>query len=361
MKIVIRAGGSGTRLWPLSRQREPKQFLPLLGHASLLEEKIRELRPLIRRWSDVYISASEIFVSRVKKLAPLVPTRNIIAEPVGRNTGPAIALESAVIEAALRGREDPIVASLTVDDVFRRAGAFRSALRAAERFLRSHPLWSVALAAKPPVPDPGLSYITLGRTLARSGPYAVTRCARWVEKPSQRQLARLVLQPRVFAHTGLYIWKASTLLSNIERFQPSIADVIRSIQRSYGRRTFASTLRRLYPTLPSMSIEEAVARHLERLAILADDFGWSDTGKWHLVKLLLGSEKQNVTRGRVVSVDDEDCLLYAAPGKVLGTIGLRGMIVVDTPDALLICPQDRSSDMKALLERLKERGFTFVL
>lgn len=360
MKIVIRAGGSGTKLWPVSRQRRPKQFLPLLGKRTLLEEKLREVRPLVRRWDDLYLSVSLPFVRLARRLAPKIPPSNIIAEPVGRNTGPAIALESGLIQAATRGKDDPVIASVTVDDVFRRSGAFRAALRAAERFLHRHPLWSVALAATTPLPDVALSYIERGSTIESIAGQSFTRSKRWVEKPTPRLLAGLLRRPNVFAHTGLYVWKASTVFAHFERYRPEIFRRVRTIAASWGTRSYSSTLAKHYAAMPAMSVEEAITRRVRHLAIAAADFGWSDTGKWHLVQHLLGGNG-NVTRGTVVSVDDEGSLIYAPAGKVIGTVGLRDMIVVDTGDALLVCPKNRSTDVKLLIERLRDRGLTNIL
>lgn len=355
MIVVIRAGGSGTRLWPASRQKKPKQFLPLLGKRTLLEEKLKEVRPLVHSWQDVYVSVGSNFVPLARRLAPHVPRRNIIAEPCGRNTGPAIALESVVIAAAQQGREDPVIASLTVDDVFRSASAFRAALKSAEQFIKHFPQWSVALAATPPKPDPGLSYLKLGRVLGHFGGRSIHRSASWTEKPKPNQLSRLLKQPDVFAHTGQYLWKASTILNHFERYHPVIASAVNRIQQAYGTTAFRRTLGRAYAGLPSVSIEEAVTRRVRRLAAVAGDFGWSDTGKWYLIKHLLAPGRQNVTRGTVVGVDNEDSLIFAPKDKVVGTIGLHGMIVVDTGDALLVCPSERSGDVKILIERIRER------
>ncbi len=354
MKIVIRAGGSGTRLWPISRQKKPKHFLPLLGSRSLMEEKVDELRPLLNRWSDLYISVSRPFVPLVRKLVPRLPEKNIIAEPCGRNTGPAIALETAIIEAAARGKDDPVIASLTVDDVFSEAGRFRDALRASEKFLQHHPLWIVAIASSVKKPDPGLSYIERGRTMTRYGGQAFSRSLRWIEKPSGVQLTRLFKNPNVYAHTGLYVWKASTILSLFEKHEPNVYALSRRIQQYYGRAAFTRRLQQYFTAMPSLTIEEAVARKAKNIAVAAGDFGWSDTGKWYLVKDLISEGKNNVTRGRVVTVGTEDSLIYSPRGKVAGIVGVRGLIVVDTGDALLVCPKDRSGDVKTLVDRLKE-------
>lgn len=354
MKIVIRAGGIGTRLWPVSRQKKPKHFLPLLGKRSLLEEKVDELQPLLKGWKDLYISVSKQFVSLVRRLVPRIPDKNIIAEPCSRNTGPAVALETALIEAGSQGKDDPVIASLTVDDVFTESGKFRDTLRSCEHFLKHHPLWIVAIASSVAKPDPGLSYIKLGRKIAQYGSQPFHRSQAWVEKPKAGQLTRLLKNPRVFAHTGLYVWKASTVLSLFEKHAPAIYELLRSIQRAYGTVTYHRVLERQFHAMPLLSIEEAIARKAKNIAVAAGDYSWSDTGKWYLVKDLLSEGRHNVTRGRVLTVDCEDNLIYAPKGKVIGAVGLREMIVVDTGDAVLVCPKNRSGDVKTLVERLKE-------
>lgn len=355
MKIVIRAGGSGTRLWPLSRSRSPKQFLPVLGKHSLLEEKLEELKPLISNWSDVYISVAAAHVRTARRLAPKIPKRNIIAEPVGRNTGPAIALESAVIAASSRN-EDPVIASLTVDDVFHDAPAFRKALRAAEGFLHTQPSWIVTIASKVHVPDPGLSYINVGGTMGAFFGQPINRVRKWVEKPSATVLKRLLSNPHTYAHTGLYVWKASTILGLFEAYQPEMMGPIKNIRASYGTAGFAALLRREYAKLPSMSIEEAVTRNTKQIAVACGAFGWSDTGKWFLIKDILRRGDGNVTQGTVLTHDTHDSLIYGPSGKMIGVVGMRGVIVVDTPDGLLVCPKDRSGDVKHLIELMRKAG-----
>lgn len=354
MKIVIRAGGMGTRLWPLSRQKAPKQFLPFLGGKSLFEQKVAAVEPLLRSRTDLYVSVGARFAPLVRTLVPWIRADRIIAEPTSRNTGPAIGLESAVIRAQ-GGGQDPVIASLTVDDVFADQEKFRHALAGAERFLERHPFDVVTLASKTALPDGGLSYLAVGRRIGSVGRQEFRSVIRWVEKPKGAALTRIFHNPRMYAHTGLYLWKTSRILGSFEAFQPAVFRILVAIERSVGTRKFTATLRRLYPTLSSMSIEEAIARHLDRVVVAAEDFGWSDTGKWHLVQAIgAKDEGGNVRRGLTLTHDTRDSLVWGTGKRLIATLGLRDMIIVDTGDATLICPKERSAEVKDLVTLLKE-------
>ncbi|MFC1662858.1 mannose-1-phosphate guanylyltransferase [Patescibacteria group bacterium] len=354
MKIVIRAGGSGTRLWPLSRRQSPKQFLPLLGKRSLLEEKINEIRPAVNGWNDIYISVTEPFIATVKKLVPKVPKKNIIAEPIGRNTGPAIGLESVIIQAAT-GSIDPVIASLTVDDVFTNVSGFRSALKAAERYIEKQPFRIVTLASNLKVPDTGLSYIELGKALGKFGRQTIFNTHRWIEKPKLFRIKKLLKQNNVFAHTGLYIWKTSTILSLFEKHQPTIYNKLLKIQLSYDHKNYSQTIGRLYRTMPAISIEKAIIGKEKNIAVCAGSYGWSDTGKWYLVKNILKPGNKNITTNNVILKNVSDSLVYGDTKRMTGVVGLSGVVIVDTGDALLICSKEYSGDVKKIVEELEQR------
>lgn len=354
MKIVIRCGGAGTRLWPMSRERLPKQFQPLLGQESLLAAKLRAVRPLLGSWNDLYVSTHERYVPIVRRLVPRLRRDHIIAEPVRRNTGPAIALETAVIAAHANG-DDPVIASLTVDDVMRNIDRFRQLLRRAAQYVdRVDPAAVLTIGSPPAAPDPGLSYLVLGSTVERHAGSTFRRVRRWVEKPNVGQLHRLLRRGQVAAHTGLYVWRASTLLNLLAAHHPHLVRRLDRIRRVIGHRNERAVVRREFRHFPAVSIEELVARRAPTIVAGVADLGWSDTGKWFLVQELRRDRPgANVVRGDVVALDTTDSLIYAPPRKLVATVGLRGFVVVDTGDALLVCPKDRSGDVKAIVEHLQ--------
>lgn len=362
MIVVIRSGGSGTRLWPLSRERRPKQFQRLLGKRSLLERKLEEVRPLLSSWRDLYVSTNEQFVPLIRRLVPRLPINHIIAEPERRNTGPAVALETAMIKAH-HPASDPIIASLSVDDVMPQAALFRKLLQASARYLEQRDPFSVVTIGCPvTAPDPGFSYLVLGRTVERRREYALRAVKRWIEKPSRPRLTRLLRSSNVVAHTGLYVWRASTVLDLFEQFHPHLFVRLQRIQRAVSTRRLRRTVQREFKHFPVESVESLIVRRATRTVAAVADLGWKDTGKWFLIQELRRQwPGANVIDGTVVTLDTKDSLVWLPAGKVGVTIGLKGMVIVDTGDALLVCPKDRSEEVKRAVERLRQLGWNRVL
>ncbi|MFH1088229.1 MAG: sugar phosphate nucleotidyltransferase [Patescibacteria group bacterium] len=356
MKIVIRAGGGGTRLWPLSRIKKPKQFLPLLGKKSLLQSKYDEILPLLKSHKDLYISVPLGFIPIVKRQLPKVYKENIIVEPISRNTGPAIGLESIIIQSRTKPDEDPVIASLTVDDVFGEVGKFRTLLKASEQFLKKKPFYALAIASSIRKPDLGLSYIELGKHIGKERGQEFNLAKRWIEKPKKVMLKRIMKNSKFNAHTGQYIWRNSTILSYFEMYQPFIYARLQKIAGSIGTSRYPSTLKREYSALPKMSIEEAVARFIPRMGVAAGRLGWTDTGKWYLIHDLLPHDAQkNVTKGKTLMHHTKRTLVFASKDRLISTLGLRDMVVVDTGDAILIAHQSYSSEVKEIVEMLKKK------
>jgi len=358
MKIVIRAGGSGTRLWPMSRQENPKQFIQLLDHHSLLQKKYEAVRPLLKSIDDLFVSVSALFVKTVRRILPQLPPANIIAEPCSRNTGSAIGLESVLIHSKLKPGEDPVIASLTVDDVFEKVDSFRTILKRAERLLRQKPDLTLTIASKIMQADSGLSYIEIGRPIGQSEfGQSFHLARRWVEKPKGEKLKRIFAQPKYYAHTGLYLWRCSTIINNFKIHQPAIYRGLAKIEAAAGTRHFPAVLKRQFAALPSVSIEELIARQVQPIGVAAGDFGWSDTGKWHLIHELLPKDSQNnVLKGQALCLDTENSIVLAKGGRLVATFGLENMAVIETKDAILVMPKDRSGEVKQIIDELKRRG-----
>jgi mannose-1-phosphate guanylyltransferase len=354
MIIVIRAGGLGTRLWPVSRKNRPKQFLKLLGSQTLLRMKYGSIAPLLKRRRDCYVTVAEPFAALVRRILPEVPPENIIPEPVGRNTGPGIALESAVLRARRPIAEDPVVASLTVDDVFARPERFRKALRASERLLLARPGVVVALADHAPMQDNGLSYLTFNRAFTRVGGQPFHRITRWVEKPEPRVLGQLLRQPHVAAHTGLYVWRLSTVNDGFRSAQPSWIPWLDHITRSAKNpRTLLATLRKTFHNFPNVSVEQSLVRSLPEVIVTLTNAGWSDTGKWSLIHHLLPRDQhENATTGRVLLLDSHGSLVMSGGKRLVAGIGLHNMVVVETEDAVLVVPRDRANEVSAIVKAL---------
>ncbi len=347
MKIVIRAGGSGTRLWPISRRNNPKQFQAIVNDKSLIQNTVDRVKPFLKNRSDLFISVNREMAGKLKKEIPGFPRKNIIAEPAGRNTGPAICLESCLL--ARRFGEETIVASLPSDDYISDAAAFRAMLRAAENFLKKNPGYIVTPGAKPTSPDEGYSYIKIGKKLSGGGETKIFKVADWVEKPAIDRCRKLIKSGKYFAHAGMYLWKLKTVLDLFKEFQPEMFKICEKVA--------AGSLGERYAKLEKIHIESAITKKAKKIAVIVSGgFTWSDLGKWHIIKNILSAGNKNLIKGRVLAMDTSDCLIYGPPDKLVATVGLKDLVVVLTDDALLVCPKDRAGEVKKIVEELEKRG-----
>jgi mannose-1-phosphate guanylyltransferase len=357
MKYFIRAGGIGTRLWPLSRKAHPKQFQTLVGDKSMIRTTYERLLPLLHGPEDVFISVNERFVHRLVKELPEVPEHNFVVETDTRNTGPAMCLEVCFLaEHVDRGE---IIASVPSDDYIADSEAFRDLLRASEQFVTSHHEYILTPAVTPSYPDTGYSYFKAGKNLQQVGAEGIFEIDDIVEKPEPDFLKDIIKSGLYYAHTGMYIWRLGRVLDLFAQHQPAMFETCREIAKIMTHNPSDERIRARYAELEKMTIETALTEHVEKLAMsVSNRIGWSDLGKWHIVKRMAESEPgENVTKGTVVHNGATNNLLYSTIGKkVLVANDIHDLVVVDTDDALFISSLKKSADIKEIIEKLKEMG-----
>jgi mannose-1-phosphate guanylyltransferase len=341
------AGGSGERFWPLSRKAKPKHLLKLVSSKTLLEETVLRLKPLAPRPSNLLILTNHEQVPGIRKALPRFPKSSLIPEPAKRDTAPAAALATAL---ALRTHPDAILALLPADAVIGEASIFRAQLAAAARAAHSSPSF-VALGIKPSYPATGFGYLHLGRkTLPqiKGGPFLCVR--RFVEKPSLPK-AKTFLKSRQYAwNAGIFVWKASTFLAEARRQQPALA---RFIERFPKRGSYASYLKREFPKLPKISVDYAIMEGAKSVLAIQAAFPWDDVGSWSALPAHLPTDEQgNTFRGQVLSMESRNTLALAHGGRPVALLGTENLVIVDTPDALLVCPKDRVQEVKKLMKLL---------
>jgi len=341
LQALILAGGSGTRFWPLSRKRKPKQLLALERDRSLLRETLERLRPLVEP-EAVWVCTTEALEEPVRRELPEVPPEQILLEPEGRNTAPAIGWSvRSMPEPGRRGA----IAVLPADHRVGDAAAFRETLeRAAEVVEREDRV--MALGIVPRWPETGYGYLELE---PQAGPDGVFRVRRFVEKPSAETAARFVAAGNYLWNAGIFIFRGSTLLGILERLQPELAQGLEQIAAAPGR------LRELYSRLPADSIDYAVMEKLDGISTLPLDCGWSDLGSWEALDEVLPKDAEgNTGRGDRLAVDARGNLLFADAGTI-AVLGIEGLVVVRTGDAVLVCPKSRSQEVKKLVSELAAR------
>ncbi len=358
---LIMAGGSGTRLWPRSRVSHPKQFLDITSEMTMLQESLTRLSPLIPP-ERVLIATNAGYVDLAAEQAPMVPAANILGEPQGRGTAAAIGL--AAIH--LRKRDpDAIMIVLTADHLIRDTQALQQALAAASEVAGKG--WLVTLGITPSYPETGYGYIELGPVLPNVPTFQHSnvptvnglkayQVARFVEKPDLARAEEFVSSGRYTWNSGMFAWKVEQILGEMERNMPALYGKLREIERSLGTPQADEVLQKVWPTLANETIDYGVMEKAERVAVLPVEIGWSDVGSWASVYDVLPHDEQgNAVVGNHLSLDTSGTLIYS-PDRLVATIGLEDMIVVDTGDALLICPRSRAQEVKQIVEMLRARG-----
>jgi mannose-1-phosphate guanylyltransferase/mannose-6-phosphate isomerase len=354
MFAVIMAGGSGTRFWPLSREKMPKQLLKIGAEDTLIQETVKRVLPLIHR-EDIFVvtnhSLSDAINMQLSAKFGESWDMNFILEPEARNTAPALGLAALHLN---RIDPDGIMVVFSADHSIRKADEFLSLLRKAGN-AASHD-YLVTLGIKPDRPETGYGYIKAGEPCAvlddQSG---VCKVEAFVEKPNIETAREYVKQGRYYWNSGIFIWKTNALLREIEKHAPSLYKGLMEIQNNIGTDRETEVIGQVFKTLESISIDYAVMEKTDRAAVIPADIGWSDVGSWTALDNVSGRDTSgNVITGNVIDIDSHDSIIYAEK-RLVATIGLKDVVVVDTPDATLVCSKDRAQDVKKVVEELKKR------
>ena len=342
MQALILAGGSGTRFWPLSRKRIPKQLLALEGERSLLRDTLERLKPLVGPES-VWVCTTEALGERVRAELPEVPLEQILLEPEGRNTAPAIGWSvRSMPEAARRG----VVAVLPADHRVGDPAAFRATLERAGRIVEKEDR-VMTLGVTPRWAETGYGYLELAPGEGLEG---VRRVRRFVEKPTPENASRFFESGDYLWNAGIFVFRGTTFLDVLARLQPELAGGLEEIAAAPGR------LRELYARLPSDSIDYAVMEKLDGIATLPLDCAWSDLGSWEALDEVLPRDAQgNTGHGDTLAVDSTGNLLFSDAGTI-AVLGVDGLVVVRTGDTVLVMPKARSQEVRRIVNELAARG-----
>jgi len=353
MQALILAGGSGTRFWPLSRRSRPKQLIALDREECLLRATVDRLATTINP-GQVWVCTTAALATMIREVLPDVPGEQLLVEPVGRNTAPAIAYAVRMMPEAVR---NGVIAVLPADHRVEDTESFRRTLRMAEdAALDGRRI--LTLGVTPHRVETGYGYLELGQVL--DGPVAdaadgtsefrpeMRHVARFTEKPDHETAARWIDAGSHLWNAGIFVFQGQTLLDALARFEPEIARVLEAIGEAPER------AEALYPQLPAVSIDYGVMERLDDLATLPLDCGWSDLGSWQaLAEVLPTDVAGNTVRGDVTLIDSRDSLIIADTGHV-AVVGVDGLVVVRTGDSVLIMPKERSQDVRRVVETLRE-------
>jgi len=354
VSVAILAGGSGTRLWPQSRAHRPKQLMPLFGGRSLLQRTIDRVLPLVPA-ERIYILTGPDHADAIARQLPELPPEHIMIEPSPRGTAPALGLAAMRLNAD--APPDGVMISLHADHIVGKEDAFRDALRASVQVARSDHLVTVGII--PTYPETGYGYIERGEPLMHCGDLTAYEVSRFREKPPLQDARQYVQSGRFYWNSGYFAWTYERILEDLRRYVPrtfvQILEMLRATH-AHDEERFA----RLWEEIEPISIDVGVMERAERVAVVPADLGWSDVGNWASIHALMPKDENgNVVlgEGQHVGLDTEDSLIYAGTDKrLVTTVGLRDLIVVDSSDALLIVTKDRVQDVSRLVQMLREQG-----
>jgi mannose-1-phosphate guanylyltransferase / mannose-6-phosphate isomerase len=366
---VILAGGSGSRLWPLSRQHLPKQFLALDGEFSLLKTTINRLMPTIGE-KNVLIVTQEA-LAKGEAYHALLPYQSLF-EPVGRNTAPAIAIAAAYLVAE---GKDPVMVVLPADHVIKDEARFREHLDTAIQAAQGGKL--VTFGIQPTRPDTGFGYIkargprTEERGLsgeagtgstqhsALSTQSCVLDVERFTEKPDLATAQAFLKEGGYYWNSGMFVWRASVILAEIQRYLPAVYQVAQTIlAETRAGTTFQKSLEKHFAAMPSISIDYGVLEKSDKVSLIPCDIGWNDVGSWQAVhEISKKDENGNALQGNVIAVDCKNSLIRAEK-RLVAAIGVEDLCVIETADAVLISKNDQTQRVREVVDALQEKGAT---
>ena len=355
LHAAILAGGSGTRFWPLSRVKKPKQFLALVTGNTLIAETFLRVEPIIpaeRAW----VVCGQDHADAVRAALPSLPAAHLLVEPAARNTAPAIGL--AALHAAFEDRDATVVV-LPSDHHIAQPEAFRSALLAAAEAARNGDL--LTLGIRPTRPETGYGYLRRGGA-REGGAYAVEA---FVEKPDATTATRYLQDSAYSWNAGIFVFRAEAMLDAIKRHLPRVHEGLMQIGAALQRGPEAAqaAAREHFPRLPGISIDYGVmepeSHTTHRIALIPGDFGWSDVGSFAaLPEVRALDARGNALAGDALAIDCDDCVVLSEGDRLVAAVGLRGLCLVDAGDALLVVPRDRAQDVRAIVDALRAAGRT---
>lgn len=343
---LIMAGGRGERFWPQSRQDRPKQFLSLTDdQRSMLQLTVERLLPLVAM-EDIFVVTNREYRDLINQQLPDLSDENILCEPVGKNTAPCVGLGAIHIAKKYR---DAVMIVLPSDHLIKHTTLFLKTLKdACEVAEQGENL--VTLGISPDSPETGYGYIKFQPEQSLGSAFMVEK---FVEKPDLETAKAYLASEQYLWNSGMFIWKASTILNNLRFHLPEIYMGLRRIGEAIGTGIEEQVLEREFRAFHAVSIDYGVMEKANSIYVLGGAFGWDDVGSWLAVsRIKRSNEMGNVIEGNVVTVDTHNTIIQGH-GKLIATVGLKDMIVVDSEDALLICEKGRASDIKKVVENLK--------
>lgn len=353
---VLLAGGGGTRLWPKSRQKTPKQFLKLTGEQTMIQITAARINKLVP-WENIIVVTNQNYLDEVKKLLPEIKTENIIAEPAKRDTAAAMLIGALYAKSK---DEEAVVINAASDHVIDNISEFTKVMKAAVTTATQNP-YLVAVGITPSYPTSAFGYIKVGKDIKKiQRDLTLFKVDSFTEKPNLATAIAFISTGAYFWNANMYVWSAKELKAAFAKFMPEMMKVCAKLDQ-LNSQDFHKALPEVYKKIESISIDYAISEKADNLVLIPGDFGWNDVGDWKVVydlgkkdlsgNVTIGDEKET----RILSVNAHRNLIHT-DGRLVAISGIEDMVIIDTDEILMICPKNKSQDVKKLVERLKEEN-----
>ncbi len=360
MKVVIFAGGVGTRLWPLSRKHTPKQFEKIFGDKSTLQLAVDRISPIFKP-SEIFVSSGEMYKDIIYKQLPNIPKENIILEPAMRDVGAAVGLIAALF--AKESQDEPFII-LWSDHLVKNESLFREVLLVVGKILQAEKDKIIFIGQRSRFASQNLGWIELGQRVRKINDLSLFEFKSWHYRPDPEVAEEFHKSGHHFWNPGYFGTTPAFLLSLYKQFAPDMYDKLVMIQKTWRTSEFNNTLENIYPTLEKIAFDNLILEKIDAKDgyVIGADLGWSDVGAWESLKeALVGSKDENVTRGKVMLVDAKDALVFNYTDQMTVGIDLDGVLVICTEDVVLVCPKKSVAKIKKLVESLNGTSHEHLL
>ena len=350
---LIMAGGSGTRFWPRSKVRKPKQYLNIFGEDSLLQDTIQRFATFAE-FENIYVVSSATQAEVLEAQAPMLPKANLIYEPVGKNTLPCIGLAAMYAEL-----EDPdgIMVVSPSDHLITNTELFKNTVLSAAKIAEGRN-GIVTIGITPTYPATGYGYVKTAEDITGSETIRQFKVERFVEKPNEETATRYLEQGGFYWNSGLFIFKISVFLDAVKRYAPELYGDLRKIQADLGNPSYPQTLDAIYRAVKGISVDYGIMEHADNIYLVEGNFDWNDLGSWESVyQTDKKDENGNASSGEVLLLDTKNSYVHA-DNSLVAVVGLEDVIVVQDGDTVLVCKRDKAEDVKNVVEKLRSENKT---
>lgn len=355
LHAVIMAGGSGTRFWPASRADRPKQLLDLTGDGSMLQNTVRRLEGMCSP-DQIMIMTNQRLTEPIRKQLPNLPASSVVGEPFKRDTAPCIGWAAHLIR-----QQDPegLMVVMPADHVIQPRDKFQAAMQYASKLVEENPQRIVTFGIRPTYPAVTFGYVERGEWLTERDELLAAPVRQFREKPDSQTAQRYLDSGRFYWNSGIFVWKAATIIDAIERFEPEMGKHLAAIGAAIGASDEADVLNREFGAIDGTSIDYAVMeRYDEEICVIEAPFEWDDLGGWQASARLLGEDSEHNTRiGRTLAIDSSGCIIRSTDDHVVVTLGMKDCIVVHTPDATLVANKNDEESIREVVKQLQELGY----